>query len=176
MGLRKGICYRRLERAYTRQSKYKAKSYIKGVPPSKVVRYDIGNLSKDYTHEVNLISKDALQIRHNALESSRLVVNKLLEGTLGNDYFFKIKVYPHHVLREHKMLTGAGADRMSPGMQLAFGKPVGVAARVQRNQVIFSVKVTKDGVETAKKALLRARPRLPGHYAVKITDLAKLKP
>ena len=36
--------------------------------------------------------------------------------------------YPHQILRENKQATGAGADRVSQGMRLSFGKNVGTAA------------------------------------------------
>jgi len=166
-GLRKGVSYRRIERPYTRKSKFKHRSYVKAVPNSKVVRFDMGDIKKTYNFRVDLIAKDALQIRHNAIESARQIINRHLNIKLGNNYFFKVRMYPHHVLRENKMLTGAGADRMQTGMQLAFGRPVGIAAQVLPGKQIFSVKVmTRADVESAKYALRKARSRLPGHYGL----------
>lgn len=167
--LRKFSCYRTLKRPYTRKSKYKRKSYIKGVPLSKVVRYTMGNPKKNYEYEVSLLSPYGIQVRHNALESARLTSNRRLEGGIGkSDYFFKIRVYPHHVLRENKMLVGAGADRMQTGMQLAFGKVVGIAAQLKKGQKIFSVYVSKDKIPTAKLAMEAANKRLPfkGHILI----------
>ena len=46
-------------------------------------------------------------------------------------YFFQLRIYPHHILRENPLAAGAGADRMSTGMKCAFGKPISVAARVK---------------------------------------------
>ena len=46
--LRKGKCYTHITRPYTRRSKVKAKAYIKTVPPSKVVRFDMGDSKKDF--------------------------------------------------------------------------------------------------------------------------------
>ena len=173
-GLRKGISYRFLERPYTRKSKFKHKSYVKAVPNSKVVRYDMGNVQKQYAYRVDLIAKDALQIRHNAIESARQVINRHLNLKLGNNYYLKVRMYPHHVLRENKMLTGAGADRMQTGMQLAFGRPVGIAAQIKRGKEIFSVKVDKEHIDAAKYALKKAMPRLPGHYGFAIVPLQKV--
>ena len=119
-GLRPGHCNSTVERAYTRKSKFKAKGYIKAVPNSKLVRHDMGDSKKDFKYQVHLLVREAIQIRHNALESSRQVVNRHLHKALGNNYFFKVRIHPHHVIRENKMLTGAGADRMSQGMQLSF--------------------------------------------------------
>ena len=84
----------------------------------------------------------------------------------------KIRVYPHHVLRENKMITGAGADRMQTGMQLSFGRPIGVAAQIKKNQKVISVSVDETHVPLAKKALRLARPRLPGSYSIDIVKLS----
>src|SRR3989338_4147101 len=170
-GLLKGVSYRRIERPYTRKSKFKHRSYVKAVPNSKVVRFDMGDIKKTYNFRVDLIAKDALQIRHNAIESARQIINRHLNIKLGNNYFFKVRMYPHHVLRENKMLTGAGADRMQTGMQLAFGRPVGIAAQIKRGKAIFSVKVDQDAIGSAKYALRKATPRLPGHYGVAVVQL-----
>ena len=49
-------------------------------------------------------------------------------GRMG--YHLKIRVYPHHIVRENPMATGAGADRVQDGMRKAFGKPVSSVAMV----------------------------------------------
>lgn len=170
-GLRKGISYRFLERPYTRKSKFKHRAYVKAVPNSKVVRFDMGDVQKKYPYRVDLIAKDSLQLRHNAIESARQIVNRHLNLKLGNNYYLKIRMYPHHVLRENKMLTGAGADRMQTGMQLAFGRPVGIAAQIKRGKAIFSVKVEKENIDSAKYSLKKAMSRLPGHYGLAVVAL-----
>src|SRR3989338_3982689 len=160
--LRKFVAYRRIERHYTRTSKFKAKSYIRMTPIVKVVRFDTGDASKEFKCTLNLLSKSDLNIRDNALESARQTSNKLLESYLGlNGFHMKIKVYPHHVLREHALAAGAGADRFSSGMAHPFGKPIGVAARVRKGQSIFQVSVDKQNMEIAKQALERASKKLP---------------
>lgn len=162
--LRKAKCYRNVERSYTRASKYKKRNFIKAVPPSKIIRFDMGDLTKDFPYEVNLSAKEPIQIRNNALESARMLINRRLSSILGNKgYKFKIKVYPHHILRENKMLEGAGADRMSKGMKKAFGRPVGTAAQLKKGQVLMTAYVEEKDIETAKNALKYARARLPGH-------------
>ena len=139
--LRTFTSYRNLKRPYTRTSKYKAKAYIRMTPNVKVVRFDTGNLTKQFPFTLNLLSKSDLQIRDNALESARQTSNKLLESTLGvNGFHLKVKVYPYHVLREHALAAGAGADRFSSGMAHSFGKPIGVAARIKKGQVLFQVR------------------------------------
>lgn len=167
-GLRKGHCYSTVKRAYTRKSKFKTKGYVKAIPQSKLVRYDMGDPKRTFPFRVNLISRDPIQVRHNALESGRLVVSRRLNIALGNNYHFKIRVYPHHVLRENKMITGAGADRMQTGMQRAFGRPVGIAAQIKQGQPIFSVHVEESAIQTAKDALHKAIPRMPGRYGIEV--------
>lgn len=161
-GLRKGKCYSHVTRAYTRKSKFKKKGFIKTIPPSKIVKFEMGELKRPFGYRVDLISKDRIQIRQNALESVRMLVNKRLHDSVGGlNYRFKVNVYPHHVLRENKMLTGAHADRMQTGMQKAFGTPVGLAAQVHKGQALLSAYVDKQHIELAKKALQLATPRIP---------------
>lgn len=172
--LRKFVAYRRLERPYTRRSKYRKYSYVRANPNNKITRFDMGNTDTNKTFEtrVDLISRSDLQIRHNAIESARQTTIKLLEKTIGkSEFFFKIRVYPHHVLRENALASGAGADRLSTGMGHAFGKPIGIAARIVEDQTIFSIAVDKKNVLVAKNALDRARKKLPNKYS--IVEVAK---
>ncbi|MEK6983698.1 MAG: 50S ribosomal protein L16 [Nanoarchaeota archaeon] len=169
--LRKFVSYRKLKRPYTRTSKFKAKAYIRMTPNVKVVRFDGGGPSNNFECTLNLLSKSDLQIRDNALESARQTSNKLLESYLGlNGFHIKIKVYPYHVLREHALAAGAGADRFSSGMAHAFGKPAGIAARVKKGQTIFQVNVNKQNIEIAKQALKRASKKLPCSCAIQIVE------
>ena len=169
--LRKFVSYRRLERPYTRTSKFKAKSYIRMTPNVKVVRFDSGNLSKEFACTLNLCSKSNLHIRDNALESARQTSNKLLETFLGlNGFHLKVKVYPYHVIREHALAAGAGADRFSSGMAHSFGKPAGLAARVKKGQAIFQIGVDKEHLGVARQALERASKKLPCACTIQITE------
>jgi len=166
-GLRKGHSYSRTrKRSYTRKSKFKKKGYIKAVPNSKIVKFDMGELNKDFPKKVHLVSKQQVTLRHNAIESARVIINRRLGKELGTNYRFKVRVYPHHVLRENKMLTGAGADRMQSGMQRAFGKAMGIAAQVKKEQKIFTAYVDKEGVEKARTALKTGKSRLPQKYSI----------
>ena len=153
--LRTFTSYRNLKRPYTRTSKFKAESYIK--------------MTFQYT--LNLLSKADLQIRDNALESARQTSNKLLETYLGlSGFHLKIKVYPHHIMREHALASGAGADRFSSGMAHSFGKPAGVAARIKKGQAIFQVSVDKQNLGVAKQALERASKKLPCACTIQVTE------
>jgi len=160
-GLRPFSCYRKIKRAYTRKSKYRSKSYIRAVPVNKIVKFDQGDLRKEFESKIDLISKEKMQVRHNALESTRQLVNRKLSGRLGSNYHLQLRVVPHHVLRENKMITGAGADRMQTGMQKAFGKAIGLAAQVKSGQPIFSVFVDKKDAEFVKSTLKAGFYKLP---------------
>jgi len=168
--LRKGKCYSNLTRPYTRKSKFKKKGFIKAVPQNRVVRYDIGDASKKFQYKLRLMSKEDIQIRHNALESSRLVINRFLNKKLGKEFYLKLHLFPHHILRENKMLTGAHADRLQTGMAHSFGRAVGLAARLKKGRPLFSVNVNKNNIDVARQALKKATPRMPGKFTIEIIN------
>lgn len=172
--LRKGRCYSKvITRAFTRKSKVKGKAYIKTIPANRIVRYEMGQLGDNYDYEINLVSKTKNQLRHNAIESVRQVVNRRLSLKLGvKNYFMKLKLYPHHILRENKMLSGAHADRLQTGMQRAYGKSMGLAAQVKPNKVIFSVQVKEPQLKDAIESVKLAHSRLPGKYSIEIKKIS----
>ncbi len=136
--------------------------YIHGSPNPKVSKFNMGDLSTHFPRRVHLVSREAVQIRHNALESGRVAANKVLFDKYGETgYRLQLCVYPHIVLRENKMIATAGADRLQEGMRRAFGKPTGRAARVRDGQSIFIVYVPEDGVEVGKKACETASTKMP---------------
>src|SRR3989344_6316461 len=132
--LRKGCCNRRIERPYTRKSKFKSKGYIKAFPAHKISRFEMGDKKKQFAYKVKLVSKDTLQLRQNAIESARMIINRNLQNTLNGNYFLQINVYPHHAIRENKMLGGAHADRIQSGMAHSFGKVSNTAAQVKKGK------------------------------------------
>ncbi|MFC1723010.1 50S ribosomal protein L16 [Nanoarchaeota archaeon] len=163
--------YRSIERPYTRISKYRAKSYVRARPVCRVVRFDMGKLSGEFEHTVKLKSKSDLQIRDNALESARQVANRLIIKNAGKQGFrMRIRVYPHHILRENPLASGAGADRMSTGMKKSFGKPIGIAAQIKKGQTIMELSVDKLHLDVAKEAMKRAGSKLPCGINVKVVD------
>src|SRR3989338_3133646 len=169
--IRKFVAYRKLERPYTRTSKYKDKAYVHASPHKNIVKFDIGNLTKKYPFTVNLNVKSALQIRDNALESARQTSSRVLEKGLGqNGFHLKLRVYPFHILRENPLASGAGADRFSTGMQKAFGKPIGNAAQIKQGETIFQLSVDKPNLELAKIALTRAYKKLPGSCTIQVME------
>ena len=173
--LRKFCAYRKREnRPYTRKSKYRELSYIRASPACKVIRFEMGNLTAEYPYAVHLFVKSELQIRHNALESARLTANRFLEKTLGKESFhLKVRVYPHHFLRENPLASGAGADRMSTGMKCAFGKIIGLAAQLREGQQVYTCYVNEKNIAAAKTALTKASKKLPCSCGLLVEDMRK---
>lgn len=162
---RKFAAYRNLERPYTRTSKYRAESFIRMTKNPRIVRWHGGDQKKFFPVRVYLVAKEGLQIRDLALESARQVANRLLEKECGKEGFhLHLRLYPHHVLRENALASGAGADRLSTGMKMSFGKPVGIAAQVKKGQVVLEFFVEKIHTKIAKEAASRAKSKLPGSY------------
>jgi large subunit ribosomal protein L10e len=175
MALRKAGAYsKKHARPYTRKSKVKGKSYIKTVPSSKIVKFKMGDIKGfeqgKYKKILKIISKEKIQIRDNSIESARQYLNRFLTDKIGKEFYFEVKVYPHHVLRENKMLTGAGADRMQTGMSQAFGKTIGRAAFVKENQVLFIIGVKNQKHEViARKLIQSVKSRIPCKVSIQIS-------
>lgn len=156
MSRKPAVMYREVKgMAYTR------KEYMGGVPNSRISQFDMGNLKDEFPITLTLKCENRVQIRHTSLEAGRIAANRLLTKAGVANYHLKLRAYPHVVLRENKLATGAGADRVSSGMRHAFGKNVGTAARFERNQAIMTVSCTKPVFDTAKLALWKASMKYP---------------
>ncbi|PIO07696.1 50S ribosomal protein L16 [Candidatus Pacearchaeota archaeon CG10_big_fil_rev_8_21_14_0_10_34_12] len=170
--LRKATAYSKKKVVpYTRVSKRRQKSFIKAVPQQKIVKFTMGDGSMfnkgKYPYHLLVASTEKVQLRHNALEACRQFINKKLDKELNKQYFFRIIPFPHHIQRENKMLTGAGADRMQTGMQLSFGKAMGKAAILKEGSGIFFIAVQNPkAVEFVRKVLRQVKPKLPGRTRV----------
>lgn len=156
---------------YTRKSQKKAKdNYVKGAPAPRVTQYEQGAKNADFDTAVVLEIEEGCAIRSEALEAARIGANSYLSRVMDpeEDYHLKLKPYPHHVLRYHPLAGVAGADRYYEGMRKPFGRPIGRAALVDEQQVIFQVRVDEGDVKDARKALERAGKKLPVGFRVKI--------
>jgi len=158
-----GSMYREIRgQAYTR------KEYMGGVPGIRISQFDIGDLRTEFPVKVHLVAEEQCQIRHIALEAARISANRYIAKKAGNAYHLKLRLYPHNVLRENKIATGAGADRISEGMRAAFGAAVGTAARVKPGTRIFTISTTEDHVDDAKEALRKGGVKLPTPWRLEI--------
>lgn len=174
--IRKAVAYRRLERPYTRKSKYRQKNYVRASPHNSIVKYVMGNVQKDYPLTLELTSDVDIQLRHNCIESARKSAIKLLEEKLGKNFRFQIRMFPHHVLRENPLATGAGADRMSTGMTQSFGKPIGIAAQVRKGKVIMDLAIDTKDIAVGTLALKRAQYKFPMRCLTRVKAPAKKTP
>ncbi|MDR0309902.1 MAG: 50S ribosomal protein L16 [Candidatus Methanoplasma sp.] len=156
--------YRRITgQAYTRRE------YMGGVPASRLSQFDMGSPAGEFPVVLTLKVENRVQVRHTSLEAGRIAANKMLSSQAGvANYHLKVRAYPHCVLRENKLATGAGADRVSSGMRNSFGKNVGTAARLERNQAILTVRVTADKAGVAKTALWKASMKFPSPCYVEV--------
>ncbi|MBN1792654.1 50S ribosomal protein L16 [Candidatus Woesearchaeota archaeon] len=160
--LRKGVAYRKIERPYTRKSKYRKKNFVRASPHNLISKYETGDIKKKFEMRILVVSKQPVQIRHNALEAARKSSNRVLESKTGKvGYKLKLRVFPHHVLRENPLASGAGADRMSTGMAHSFGKPIGLAAQVHPGKAIFEILVDSQNIPVAKEAAKRIMAKVP---------------
>ncbi len=146
------------------------KNYVRAMPRRSIIVFNMGKDSNAFDTTMTLNTTERIQLRSNALESARQITNRYLENNIPGEYYFRVLVFPHNVIREHKMATGAGADRISQGMSMAFGSPVSVAARVNANQPIFMVKTDKKNIVFVKEAYRRAGTKLSSLYKIKISE------
>ena len=164
MPLRPGRCYRHFSGpAYTRRE------FVRGVPASKLTKFDMGNIGGDFAVTVNIVADQAGQIRSNSLEAARIIANKYLTVKVGDtNYHLKVRVFPHHVLKENKMIAGAGADRLQDGMRQSFGKPIGSAARVYAGQPVITVRIAPQFVAHVKEAYRLMSHKIPVRCRVQV--------
>ncbi len=169
MGRKPARMYRRVVgQAYTQRE------YMGGVPHNRIVQYHMGDVNGKFDVELKLLGEELCQIRHSALEAARVAAGRVLTPTGEKAFHLQVNVYPHHVLRENKVATGAGADRISQGMRRAFGKPVGTAARVEPGATLMTLQAPAANFLKAKLALLKAAYKLPTPCRIVVTRGANL--
>lgn len=164
MSRKPGSMYR-----YVRGQPSTRKEYMGGIPASRITQFVHGNKTDKFPMEISLHALERCHVRHNALESARITVNRAMEKKVGStNYRLSVRVYPHVILRENKQATGAGADRVSQGMRASYGKIVSTAAEVKPNQKIITIETTEQFIEAAKNALRKAGMKIPSPCKVLI--------
>jgi large subunit ribosomal protein L10e len=151
----KGVNYREI-----RGMPYVRREYIRGKPQIKIAKFSSGASKGEYDFKVELLVTEKMQIRHNALEAARLAANKTMAKAGDTSFFSMLRVYPHVILRENKMIATAGADRLQEGMRRAFGKAMGLASRVSPGQVILEAHVKASNLDLAKQGFKVASSKL----------------
>merc|ERR1712157_496788 len=156
MGRRPAKCYR-----YCKNKPYPKSRFNRGVPDPKIRIFDLGRKKAgvdDFPTCIHLVSNEYEQVSSEALEAARICANKYLVKIAGKEGFhLRVRAHPYHVVRINKMLSCAGADRLQTGMRGAWGKPLGVVARVRIGQVLLSVRSRDSVKEHVLEALRRAK-------------------
>eukprot|EP01083_Nonionella_stella_P156084 505027_1 len=165
MGRRPAKCSR-----YQKNKPYIRSRFCRGVPDPKIRIFDCGNKRAGvdvFPFVAHLVSDEKEQISSEALEAARVACNKYMIKACGKDAFhIRTRCHPHHVIRQNKMLSCAGADRLSTGMRHSYGKPLGRAARIGIGHPIVSVRCKDVNGEHVLEALRRAKYKFPGRQKI----------
>ncbi|MEM0470955.1 MAG: 50S ribosomal protein L16 [Candidatus Anstonellales archaeon] len=170
MGLRpaRTVRNRVYKQAWTRWSrKNMSKSYVKALPHMDLrqILNGTGN-AENYSIQYDLVAEQTYLHRDNAIEAARQTIVKYLESKIPGKFLLIVRKYPHVILRENRMLAGAGADRIQKGMRRSFGKPVDRGASVKKGEAIFSLYLASDDMKLAHEALRKASRKLSGSWKV----------
>jgi large subunit ribosomal protein L10e len=128
---------------------------------------------KRYETEARLFALEPVQLRDVSLESARQAANKFLEKNLEANYYLQVVAFPHLVLREHSALGVAGADRISKGMKLAFGRPKGRLARFRRGDCVLLARIMAKDLAVLRTAFSRAKIKLSGAWKLTLRDITR---
>jgi len=155
---------------FQKNKPYIKSRYCRGVPDAKIRIYDCGSKKAPvdtFPCVVHLVSDEKEQLSACALEASRVSCNKYMTKNCGKDNFhLRTRPHPYHVIRQNKMLSCAGADRLSSGMRGSYGKPMEMAARVSIGQIIVSLRIRDVNAHHAIEALRRAKFKFPGRQKI----------
>lgn len=149
---------------------YTRKKYVHGAPSPKISIFEMGDSKAEYNTEIALQAAEFGSLSDRSLEALRVHVNRAL-GVKLSKYHYRINLYPHSIERRKKWLAFAGADRVSSGMRRAYGKPLGRAAKVKKNQTIAVVRVDKSDADYVKKILKSVIPKLAVPCRIEIKDI-----
>jgi len=174
MGLRPARTIREMKgQAWTRKSKIQKKNYIRSMPHPHLNVFRMGTRKKDFTVVINLVAKGDIVLRDNSLEAARQSANKHMEKNILGNYYYIVRTFPHHVIRENRMISGAGADRLQKGMRKAYGKSTNRAARVDKKTSVFTIYTydNENDIKYVKEALKKAYLKLSGSYSIIVEKL-----
>jgi large subunit ribosomal protein L10e len=165
MGRRPARCCR-----FQKNKPYIKSRFCRGVPDAKIRIYDCGakrTLVDVFPFVAHLVSDEKEQLTSCALEAARVACNKYLIKTTGKEgYHIRTRAHPYHVVRQNKMLSCAGADRLSSGMRGSYGKPMEMAARISIGDPIISVRSKDVNAPHVIEALRRAKFKFPGRQKI----------
>jgi|TARA_B100001971_G_C18164257_1_gene523231 large subunit ribosomal protein L10e len=152
----------------TRHSRRQQHSYIKAVPPQKIVKFNMGNAkayeSNKFDYKLTLSTQEDIQIRDLALEAVRQTLNKdLVKLFTTKNFFLRVNVFPHNILRNNRVYSGSSkGERVQTGMTKSFGSPEGRAATIKKGRPIFTVYFhDKKDIAKVRSYFKKAIPKLP---------------
>lgn len=145
------------------------KSFVKSMPHNAMSLYFMGNAKGKYEVVSDMVCAEKVLLRDNAIEAARQAINKLLEKSLPNAYTFKVLVFPHNVIRENKMIAGAGADRLQSGMAHPYGRPTERGAQIKPGQILFSIAYMVKDADVIREAYRRARCKMSGKWNIVVS-------
>lgn len=155
---------------FQKNKPYVKSRYCRGVPDAKIRIFDCGakrTVVDNFPFVAHLVSDEKEQLTACALEAARISCNKYLIKTTGKEgYHIRIRAHPFHVIRQNKMLSCAGADRLSSGMRGSYGKPMEMAARIAIGDIIISVRSKDVNAPHVIEALRRAKFKFPGRQKI----------
>jgi len=177
---RKALAYSKRKPAVnTRRSKKQQLSYIKTIPPQKIVKFNMGDYQGfekgKYKIKLTLSSDENIQIRDLALEAIRQSIHKDMTKLLTQKhYFLRCNVYPHNILRNNRIFSGGSkGERVQTGMKHSFGSPEGRAAIVKKGGPIFTVYFNgAEHISEARKIFNRVKPKAPCRARV-VVEISK---
>merc|ERR1712070_1187047 len=169
MGRRPARCYR-----FIKNKAYPKSRFCRGVPDPKLRIFDIGKKKApcdDFPQCIHLVSLEKENVSSEALEAGRISCNKNMIKAAGKDNFhLRVRLHPYHVLRINEMLSCAGADRLQTGMRGAYGKPLGVCARVGIGQILMSLRCKEANIPKAIESFRRAKFKFAGRQKIVVSS------
>ena len=162
----------------TRRSKKQQLSYIKMIPPQKIVKFNMGDIrgfdEGKYSIKIELLTEENIQVRDLALESIRQSIHKDLTDLLTpKNYFLRCNVYPHNILRNNRIFSGGSkGERVQTGMRKSFGSPEGRAATVKKGNPIFTAYFNgEDNIAKIRAFFKKTSPKLPSRAKIVVQKI-----
>ena len=158
----------------TRKSKLHKYSYVKVVPPMKIVKFNMGDIPSfeagKFKIVVTIATGEKIQIRDLALEATRQSLNKDLTNTFQKAYFLRCNVFPHNILRNNRVFSGASkGERVQTGMSKSFGTSEGRAATIRKGNPIFTIYFNGDvNIPKVREAVRKVKAKLPCKVLVNV--------
>ena len=151
----------------TRKSKKHQLSYIKAVPPQKIVKFNMGDVqgfeSGKFDWKITMSTEENIQIRDLSLEATRQCIHKGMTDVLQKNYFLRCNCYPHNIIRNNRVFSGGSkGERVQTGMSKSFGTPEGRTAVLKKGSPVFTAYFSGDLIIPQVRGIFKtASPKLP---------------